>query len=101
MSDLGHRRFPVFELERRVREGASSALILLPEPSNGPVLVVKDDVITGADRPVLRESLDTTIGVTPYEVDMLFCVVRMGGNGLLANIEEKPRITEFVAAGLY
>jgi dTDP-glucose pyrophosphorylase len=86
--------------------GTAGALSLLPEHSGGPVLVVNGDVITTADLPALfefhsRQSLDATIGVTPYEVDVPFGVVRIGKNGLLSGIEEKPRITEFVAAGVY
>lgn len=86
--------------------GTAGALALLPLPIHGPLVVVNGDVITQADLPALRQfhvrhELDATIGVTPYEVDVPFGVVRMGEDGLLSGIEEKPKITEFVAAGVY
>jgi dTDP-glucose pyrophosphorylase len=86
--------------------GTAGALALLPLPIHGPLVVVNGDVITQADLPALRQfhvrhKLEATIGVTPYEVDVPFGVVRMGEDGLLAGIEEKPKITEFVAAGVY
>lgn len=99
-------RARVHFIEEESPLGTAGALALLPDDGGGPVLVVNGDVITTADLPALyefhhRQSLDATIGVTPYEVDVPFGVVRIGNDGLLTGIEEKPRITEFVAAGVY
>ncbi len=78
---------------------------LLPSPS-APVLVMNADVLTNVDVGALhdfhvRHGFDATVGVARYEVDVPFGVVRYGDDGLFAGIEEKPRISNFIAAGIY
>ncbi len=72
----------------------------------GPLLVVNGDVLTKVDYAALHEfhlrhGYDATIGVARHEVQIPFGVVRYKEDGLFAGIEEKPRITNFVAAGVY
>lgn len=86
--------------------GTAGALSKLPPDLGGPTLVVNGDVLTQVDFSALtafheRHSVDGTIGVSPYEVQVPFGVVRVGADGLLSDIEEKPRITEFISAGIY
>jgi dTDP-glucose pyrophosphorylase len=71
-----------------------------------PFLVMNGDVLTKADLTALHEfhnrhRLDGTVVVARYEVDVPFGVVRYGADGLFAGIEEKPRISNYVAAGVY
>jgi len=71
-----------------------------------PVLVVNGDVLTNVDYRALhdfhiRHGLDATVAVARYDIDVPFGVVRYGGDGLFLGIEEKPRITNFIAAGVY
>ena len=72
----------------------------------GPLLVINGDVLTQVDYAALHEfhvrhGLDATVGVARHEVDIPFGVVRYGEDGLFAGIEEKPRFTNFIAAGVY
>jgi dTDP-glucose pyrophosphorylase len=83
--------------------GALSRLLLRP---NTPILVINGDVLTNADVAALHEfhtrhGFDATVGVARYEVDVPFGVVRYGEDGLFAGIDEKPRIGNFIAAGIY
>lgn len=86
--------------------GTAGALGLLPVPPAGPVLVVNGDLMTRADFPALREfhqrhGFDGTIGVTLYQVDVPFGVVRASDGGLFAGMDEKPTFRHVVAAGIY
>lgn len=89
------------------RLGTAGALGLLGDRApREPFLVVNGDVLTRADLNALqdfhvRHGHDGTVGVARYEVDIPFGVVRYGADGLFAGIEEKPRITNFIAGGVY
>lgn len=76
------------------------------QATRGPLLVINGDVLTQVDYAALHEfhvrhGHDATVGVARYEIDVPFGVVRYGDDGLFAGIEEKPRITNFIAAGVY
>lgn len=86
--------------------GTAGALGRMAALADAPVLVVNGDVITSVDVAALhdfhvRHGHDATVGVAQYEVDVPFGVVRYGEDGLFAGIEEKPRIANFIAAGVY
>ena len=64
------------------------------------------DVITNADLPSLhdfhvRNGLDATVGVANHEVEIPFGVVQHDKQGMFLSIEEKPRLSNFIAAGIY
>ena len=87
------------------RRGTIGALALLPKPQ-GPILVVNGDVITRTDYAALgvfhaRHGFDATIGVARHEIDIPFGVVRQTDGGLFERIDEKPRVSHFVAGGIY
>ena len=94
-------------LREQQRLGTAGALGLLPpEAKRRPVLVVNGDLLTRVDIAALcdfhtRHGVDATIAVTPHQVEIPFGVVRYGPDGLFASIEEKPRISHFVSAGIY
>ncbi len=94
-------------LREQKRLGTAGALDLLPDEQKGrPVLVVNGDLLTRVDIGALcefhhRHALDATVAVTPHHVEIPFGVVRYGPDGLFAGIEEKPRISHFIAAGIY
>ncbi|WP_340302376.1 sugar phosphate nucleotidyltransferase [Roseobacter sp. HKCCD7870] len=86
--------------------GTAGALGLVKDIERSPVLVVNGDVLTGCDFVALhdfhmRHGLDGTIGVTRYDVDVPYGVIRQDEEGFFAGIEEKPRISNFVAGGVY
>ena len=86
--------------------GTAGALSRLSPRPNAPILVMNGDVMTNADVGALhdfhvRHGFDATVGVARYEVDVPFGVVRYGDDGLFSGIEEKPRISNFIAAGIY
>lgn len=94
----------VMELKRLGTAGAIG--LLSPETKNRPLLVVNGDLITRVDLSTLcdfhaRHGVDATVAVTPYNVEIPFGVMRYDADGLFAGIEEKPRISHFVAAGIY
>jgi dTDP-glucose pyrophosphorylase len=86
--------------------GTAGAVGTLPAPHDGSLLVLNGDVLTRTDFVALdafhrRHGHQATLGVTPYEVDIPFGVVRQTADGIFAGIDEKPRLTHFVAAGIY
>jgi dTDP-glucose pyrophosphorylase len=86
--------------------GTAGALARLLPPPEAPILVMNADVLTNVDVGALhdfhmRHGFDATVGIARYEVDIPFGVVRYGEDGLFAGVDEKPRISNFVAAGIY
>lgn len=106
---FGEAREGTMRLKYLVEEeplGTAGALTLIPEIASSPVLVINGDVITNADFAALydfhaRQQHDATIGVSRYEQQLPFGVVRRDAAGLFEGIEEKPTISEFVSAGVY
>jgi len=86
--------------------GTAGAIGKLPHPLTSPLLVINGDLITKVDFAAvhdfhIRHGHDGTVAITRHEVEVPFGVVRYGEDGLFAGIEEKPMISNFVAAGLY
>ena len=86
--------------------GTAGALGLIGDLGRAPLLVVNGDVLTRCDFAALhdfhvRHGLDGTIGVARYDIDVPYGVVRHDEDGLFAGVEEKPRISSFIAAGVY
>lgn len=86
--------------------GTAGALGQISDNDRSPILVINGDVITNVDLAALHEfhvrhALDATVGVARYDIDVPFGVVHHGPDGLLTGIEEKPRISNFIAAGVY
>jgi dTDP-glucose pyrophosphorylase len=105
--DQRHGSASTIALREQERLGTAGALGLLPpETRLRPVLVVNGDLVTRVDIGALcdfhqRHGLDATVAVSPYHVEIPFGVVRYGADGLFAGIDEKPRLSHFVAAGIY
>lgn len=86
--------------------GTAGALSLLPEPIDGPVLVINGDVLTKLDLEALdgyhhTHGHDGTIAVSPYRVPVPYGVIQQDESGVFQRIDEKPTFTYFVAAGIY
>ena len=86
--------------------GTAGALAQLSNHVEEPILVANGDVLTQVDYGALHEfharhGHDGTVAVSRYEMQVPFGVIRQTGDGLFAGIDEKPRMTHFVAAGLY
>ena len=87
--------------------GTAGAIGLLDsEVRLDSLLVVNGDVITGIDYGALhdfheRHGFDATVAVAHHEVEIPFGVIRYSADGLLDQIDEKPKIKNFVAAGVY
>lgn len=93
-------------LEEDAPLGTAGALAHLADRIDGPVLVLNGDVVTNADVAALhtfhiRHGYDATIGVARYDVEVPFGIVQCSEDGLFEGIEEKPKISNFIAAGLY
>jgi dTDP-glucose pyrophosphorylase len=90
------------------RLGTAGALGLLQAGQIGsdPLLVVNGDLVTEVDYRALhdfhmRHGNDGSVGVATYNIDVPFGVVRHDADGLFQGVEEKPRLSHFVAAGVY
>ncbi len=75
-------------------------------PTAGPVLILNGDVLTKVDFSALiafhtRHGHDATVAVARHETTVPFGVVRYDEDGLLLDIDEKPTIAHFIAAGIY
>jgi dTDP-glucose pyrophosphorylase len=86
--------------------GTAGALSYLPPEIDTPILVVNGDVLTKVDFTKLhdfhfRHGHDGTIGVARHDVEIAYGVVRFGEDGLFAGIDEKPLLSNFIAAGVY
>lgn len=87
--------------------GTIGALGLLPaDAGREPMFVMNGDVLTPLDLTAValfhdQNAFDATIVVQRHVVDIPYGVVRTDGGGLFAGIEEKPRIVNYVAAGIY
>jgi len=87
--------------------GTIGALGLLPDAARQETLfVVNGDVLTQLDLSAVgtfhfRHDHDGTIVVQRHVVDIPYGVVRVDDHGLFAGIDEKPRIVNHVAGGIY
>lgn len=86
--------------------GTAGALALISDRLDEPVLVANGDVLTQVDLTALhrfhaRHNYDGTIAVWRHEVEIPFGVIQQTSDGQFLSIEEKPRISNFVAAGIY
>lgn len=93
-------------IEETAPLGTAGALAQLSNHVDEPVLVANGDVLTEVDFGALHEfhtrhGHDGTVAVSRYETQVPFGVIRQTAEGLFAGIDEKPRLTHFVAAGLY
>ena len=93
-------------LQEPKKLGTAGALATLPETPPGPLLVVNGDVLTQVNFTALdafhqAHSLDGTIAVAQHQVRVPFGVVGHDQQGLFTGINEKPLLTNFVAAGIY
>ena len=75
------------------------------EETNGPLLVINGDILTGINFGELvafhrRHSADATVCVRKYDVHVPYGVVECDGAWLQA-IREKPSVNFFVNAGIY
>jgi NDP-sugar pyrophosphorylase family protein len=86
--------------------GTAGAIGKLDSLQESPVLVVNGDVITNVNFSkvhdfYLRNELDCAVCVSRFDVEVPFGVIRYGDDGLFRGIDEKPCITNFIAAGVY
>lgn len=86
--------------------GTAGALARLHDEPEGDVLVINGDLVTQTDFHALetfhhRHGHDATISVASYEFTIPYGVVQHGEDGQFHGIQEKPRQTFFVAAGIY
>jgi dTDP-glucose pyrophosphorylase/predicted transcriptional regulator len=85
--------------------GTGGALSLLPETPNSPVVVMNGDLVTQADIGLMldyhaRLRPQATIAVRPYSHVVPFGCVEVDGP-FIRQLEEKPRLTRLVNAGIY
>jgi dTDP-glucose pyrophosphorylase len=86
--------------------GTAGALGLLPPEAPSPVLILNGDILTSLDLAAFLDfhashGHDATIAVAQHQVNIPFGVVRHGDKGQFLGIDEKPTLTNYVAAGIY
>ena len=86
--------------------GTAGAIGLVSERINLPVIVLNGDIITNLNVRALidahaRSGNGVTIAVTRHDVEIPFGVVRHTEEGVFLGIDEKPTMSQFVAAGVY
>lgn len=86
--------------------GTAGALALLNEAPKAPSLVINADVVTDVDFSALhqfylRHEYDAIVCVSPYSIDIPFGVVEFDEAGGFRGIQEKPKLTRHIAAGVY
>ena len=86
--------------------GTAGAVGLLSSKLSHPVLVINGDLVTQVNFLSLnhfhwRHGHDASVAVAQHETQVPFGVVRKDKDGLFLNIEEKPVVRNFVAAGIY
>jgi dTDP-glucose pyrophosphorylase len=83
--------------------GTAGALGLVR--SDGPILVMNGDIVTGVDFRSMHQfhdehAADMTVALRPYEVRVPYGVVELSGSRV-EGIVEKPLLRGFVNAGIY
>ncbi len=86
--------------------GTAGAIGEIDDVPGGGLMVLNGDVLTQVDFDALisfhrRSGHDATLAVAQYEVAVPYGVVKHSDDGLFQGIEEKPRMRQFVAAGIY
>ena len=86
--------------------GTAGALAQIAWDLDSPVLIVNGDVLSQVDYAAMHHfhashGYDGTVAVKSYEIEVPFGVIRQTSDGQFAGIDEKPRLSHFVAAGLY
>jgi NDP-sugar pyrophosphorylase family protein len=86
--------------------GTAGSLRLIPESVDCPALVVNADVLTNLNIRGLvtyhtRHGNDATVAVATHEVIIPYGVIELTEDGLFNGIQEKPRMANFVASGIY
>ncbi len=93
-------------IEEETPLGTAGAIGFLPEGQHDPVLVVNGDLITKVDYRALHEfysrrQFDAVVCVARYNIQVPYGVIRYDQEGLFSGIEEKPEMSNFIAAGIY
>ncbi len=93
-------------VQEDVPMGTAGALQFLKGEVSGPVLIINGDILTNLDfkafiRFHAQHGFDATLAVAQHRVSIPFGVVRHSADGVLLGIDEKPVITNYVAAGIY
>lgn len=93
-------------IEETAPMGTAGALAQIAADLDSPVLIVNGDVLSQVDYAALHNfhsshGYDGTVAVKSHEIEVPFGVIRQTSDGHFAGIDEKPRLSYFVAAGLY
>ncbi len=101
-----NNRNPVKILREQAPLGTAGAIGLLGGKATEPILVLNGDIVTSLDLAAFfefhtRHGYDATIAVAQHRVNIPYGVVRHGAEGQFLGIEEKPTLTNYVAAGIY
>ncbi len=86
--------------------GTTGAMGLLPPDTTRDIMVVNGDILTSLDLVAFldfhqKHQFDATIAVAQHLITIPYGVVRHDKDGQFLGIEEKPTLTNFVAAGIY
>ena len=82
------------------------AIGLLPSRQKNNLIVTNSDIVTELNFESIlnyhsQSNFDATVAVATHKVNIPFGVVRFNANGRFDFVDEKPIITNYVAAGVY
>lgn len=86
--------------------GTAGAISLIPKIREKNLLVTNSDIITDLNYALLLQfhtqgNFDVTIAASDHQVQIPFGVIKYDMNGEFLFIDEKPTVSNYVAAGVY
>jgi dTDP-glucose pyrophosphorylase len=86
--------------------GTAGSISKIAHRLDRPLLLLNGDIITHVDLSSMltfheKKDHSATLAVKRYDVDIPFGVIRHTDDGRFLGIDEKPRLSHFVSAGLY
>jgi dTDP-glucose pyrophosphorylase len=86
--------------------GTAGSLGLLPSDLDGPLLITNGDIVTRTNYASMlihhqTNQREATIGAARYEQEVPYGVLQTDNLGNIVGIDEKPKYSHYVSAGIY
>jgi dTDP-glucose pyrophosphorylase len=93
-------------IEEKEPLGTAGGLGFLPPSVDGPILILNSDIVTRTDYRAMMahhqlHERDATVAAVRHESEIPFGVLDADHSGKILGIQEKPRYTHHVSAGIY
>lgn len=98
--------YDIFYIEEKEALGTAGSLRLIEEEFDKPVIITNCDILIEADyADIIRHHVDSendlTIVSSLKKTIIPYGVLKTGKDGIIANMEEKPQISNFINTGMY